>query len=268
MGAGGVSPSMALALAGFCFSLIFIAFVCSRLACALLRRRRARRARRAPALPLPLPLYSPSPAVHAASGGAGAGLDPAAVAALPARAFSAASAADAESQCVICLAEYEEEDMLRTLPHCGHNFHMACIDLWLEQNTTCPVCRISLLDNADSEHTSSEHTAAAAAAALPPPPVPSSVATISPPSSPESPRSDPCRCLFVSSGGHSSRASAEAPPRHEPDQENQAASGPASADGATTTMPLSEVNLNPPTENIGQAVRKQVDRSTQLGPCK
>ncbi|KAJ1264735.1 hypothetical protein BS78_08G023900 [Paspalum vaginatum] len=259
MGAGGVSPSMALALAGFCFSVIFIVFVCSRLACALLRRRRAR-ARRAPAV---LPLYSsaaadPFAARHSASGGSegGGGLHPAAVAALPARAFASSSSADADSQCVICLAEYEEKDMVRTLPHCGHNFHMACIDLWLEHNTTCPVCRISLLDNADNEH--------AAAAAAAPPPVPSVV--ISPPSSPESPRSDPCRCLFVSSG-HSSRAP-EAP-RHEPDQENQGASGPASADGATTTMPLSEVNLNSPPENIGQTVRKQVGRSTtQLGPCK
>jgi len=149
-------------------------------------------------------------------------------------------------RCVICLAEYEEKDVLRILPPCSHNFHMACIDLWLEQNTTCPVCRVSLLDIPDSEQTA-------------PPPLPSVV--ISCPSSPESSRSDPCRCLFVSTG-HSSRAP-EAP-RHEPDQENQVASAP-SMDGANN-MPLSEVN--PPPENNNQTVRKQVDRSTQLGPCK
>ena len=136
--------------------------------------------------------------------------------------------------------------MLRILPYCSHNFHMACIDLWLEQNTTCPVCRVSLLDIPDSEQSA-------------PPPLPSVV--ISCPSSPESSRSDPCRCLFVSTG-HSSRAP-EAP-RHEPDQENQVASAP-SMDGPNN-MPLSEVN--PPPENNNQAVRKQVDRSTQLGPCK
>jgi hypothetical protein len=136
--------------------------------------------------------------------------------------------------------------VLRILPYCGHDFHMACIDLWLEQNSTCPVCRISLLDNPDSEHTA-------------PPPLPS-VAT-SPPSSPESTRSDPCRCLFASTG-HSSRSS-EAP-RDEPDQENQVASAP-SVNGASN-MPLSEVDPVP--ENNSQTVRKQVDRSTQLGPCK
>jgi len=149
-------------------------------------------------------------------------------------------------RCIICLAEYEEKDVLRTLPYCRHDFHMACIDLWLEQNSTCPVCRISLLDKPDSEHTA-------------PPPLPS--LAMSPPSSPESSRSDPCRWLFVSTG-HSSRAS-EAP-RHEPDQENQVASAP-SVDGANS-MPLSEVDPTP--ENNSQTVRKQADRSTHLGPCK
>ncbi|KAF8707086.1 hypothetical protein HU200_030318 [Digitaria exilis] len=234
---------MALALAGFCCSIIFIVFVCSRLACALIRRRRAR-SRRAP----PLPQFYPY-SVHSVGAAPAAGLDPAAVAAFPTRAFAAAGgggASDVDSQCIICLAEYEEKDVLRILPYCGHDFHMACIDLWLEQNSTCPVCRLSLLDNPDSEHIAT-------------PPVPSVV--ISPPSSPESSRSDPCRCLFVSAG-HSSRVS-EAP-RHEPDQENQVASAP-SVDGANN-MPLSEVN--PPPENNSQTVRKQVDRSTQLGPCK
>ncbi|XP_039798375.1 RING-H2 finger protein ATL72-like [Panicum virgatum] len=248
-----VSSSMALALAGFCFSVIFIVFVCTRLACALLRRRRAR-SRRAAALPQFAAVshysFAAHAARHSAGGASGGGLDPDAVAALPTRAFAAgprgSGASDADSQCIICLAEYEEKDVLRILPYCSHNFHMACIDLWLEQNTTCPVCRVSLLDIPDSEQTA-------------PPPLPSVV--ISCPSSPESSRSDPCRCLFVSTG-HSSRAS-EAP-RHEPDQENQVASAP-SMDGPNN-MPLSEVN--PPPENNNQAVRKQVDRSTQLGPCK
>ncbi|XP_062196915.1 E3 ubiquitin-protein ligase EL5-like [Phragmites australis] len=244
--ASGVPASMALTLAGFCFSVIFIVFVCSRLACALLRRRR----RRSPALPQ-YAVANYAFAVHFAGGGAGGGLDPAAVAAFPTRAFADASRGsdssdDADAQCVVCLAEYEEKDVLRLLPYCGHNFHMACIDMWLEQNSTCPVCRISLHDNPDSKHTQ-------------PPPPPSVV--ISPPCSPQASRSDPCHCLFVSTG-HSSRASEVL--RHELDQENQIASGP-SVDGANN-MPLSEVNS--PRENNSPTVRKQVERSTQLGPCK
>ncbi|EAT38430.1 AAEL009667-PA [Aedes aegypti] len=41
------------------------------------------------------------------------------------------------STCAICL------DMVltaRTLP-CQHKFHAACIDLWLQQSATCPICR-------------------------------------------------------------------------------------------------------------------------------
>ena len=93
----GVSSSMALALAGFCFSVIFIVFVCTRLACALLRRRRAR-SRRAAALPQ----FAAHAARHSAGGASGGGLDPDAVAALPTRAFAAgprgSGASDADSQ--------------------------------------------------------------------------------------------------------------------------------------------------------------------------
>ncbi|XP_062204404.1 RING-H2 finger protein ATL67-like [Phragmites australis] len=236
--ASGVSASMALTLAGFCFSVIFIVFVCSRLACALLLRC-SRSRRRSPALP------QYAFAVHVAGGAGAGGLNPAAVAAFPTRAFAASDSSDA--QCVVCLAEYEEKDVLRLLPYCGHNFHMACIDMWLELNSTCPVCRISLRDNPDSKHTV-------------PLPLPSAV--ISPTCSPpQASRSDPCHCLFVSTG-HSSRASEVL--RHEPDQENQIASGP-SVDGANN-LPLSEVNS--PRENNSQTVRNLVERSTQLGPCK
>ncbi|GJN06991.1 hypothetical protein PR202_ga24776 [Eleusine coracana subsp. coracana] len=251
----GASASTVLTLLGFCVSVLFIVFVCSRLACALHRRHR-RRTRRRRAAPLPHYAVSstyyvfPVPWTRQPAAGGNGGLDPAAVAAFPTRAFDrrgSADSSDAEAQCVVCLAEYEDKDMLRFLPYCGHNFHMECIDLWLEQNSTCPICRISLRDNLENNH-------------ITPSPPPSVV--ISPPCSPQASGSDPCRCLFVSTG-HSSRASEV--PRHEPDQENQIASGPA-VDGAANNLPLSEVNSTP--ENNSQAVRKQVDRSTQPEPCK
>ena len=30
------------------------------------------------------------------------------------------------------------------LPYCGHAFHVACIDTWLKQQCTCPICRASM----------------------------------------------------------------------------------------------------------------------------
>ncbi|KAM7267987.1 hypothetical protein ACFE04_010153 [Oxalis oulophora] len=47
-------------------------------------------------------------------------------------------------RCTVCLADYRNDDLLRILPNCGHSFHMTCIDIWLQQHSTCPVCRISL----------------------------------------------------------------------------------------------------------------------------
>ncbi|XP_059649954.1 RING-H2 finger protein ATL18-like [Cornus florida] len=44
--------------------------------------------------------------------------------------------------CSICLVEYEKEDVVSQLPKCGHLFHMACIERWLDRNHfTCPLCR-------------------------------------------------------------------------------------------------------------------------------
>jgi len=44
----------------------------------------------------------------------------------------------------VCLEEYEAKDVVRVLPACGHAFHAPCIDAWLRQHPTCPVCRASL----------------------------------------------------------------------------------------------------------------------------
>ncbi|KAL3353424.1 hypothetical protein AABB24_018246 [Solanum stoloniferum] len=49
--------------------------------------------------------------------------------------------------CSICLGDYKDNDMLRLLPHCGHLFHLMCIDTWLRLHPTCPICRSSSLSS-------------------------------------------------------------------------------------------------------------------------
>uniref|UniRef100_A0ACD6A147 Uncharacterized protein n=1 Tax=Avena sativa TaxID=4498 RepID=A0ACD6A147_AVESA len=246
-----VSGSTVLTLLGFCASILFIFFVCSRLVCALVRR--ARRRRRRPSLPLPRfpPLAGRTGySSHILAGRQGhtagvGGLDPAAVAAFPTRAFSSAhvprgEAADASAMCVVCLAEYEDNEILRILPHCGHDFHVACINIWLKQHSTCPVCRVSLRKNPGSNHAV--------------PPLPSEVIVI-PPCSPEVSGSDPCRCLF---GGreHLPRTSSEVL-TDEPGQSNQiqAVCHPSRDEGHNMTP--SEVIS--PGENNNQTVKVSIE---------
>ncbi|WCJ19137.1 RING/U-box superfamily protein [Euphorbia peplus] len=45
--------------------------------------------------------------------------------------------------CSICLAEYNDTDVLLLMPDCRHFFHFGCIDEWLKMHPTCPICRKS-----------------------------------------------------------------------------------------------------------------------------
>jgi hypothetical protein len=47
---------------------------------------------------------------------------------------------DSTRSCCICLEAFDEGDQLRMLP-CLHDFHTGCIDPWLKQNCTCPLCK-------------------------------------------------------------------------------------------------------------------------------
>ncbi|KAK8455561.1 hypothetical protein SEVIR_4G139600v4 [Setaria viridis] len=44
-------------------------------------------------------------------------------------------------ECVVCLQELEDGDVVRVLPPCRHFFHGRCIDAWLCAHSSCPVCR-------------------------------------------------------------------------------------------------------------------------------
>ncbi|OMP02433.1 Zinc finger, RING-type [Corchorus olitorius] len=50
-------------------------------------------------------------------------------------------------ECVICLTPFEDNDVGRNLPKCGHCFHVECIDMWLQSHINCPICRAPVLSN-------------------------------------------------------------------------------------------------------------------------
>ncbi|KAJ8646118.1 hypothetical protein MRB53_007866 [Persea americana] len=43
--------------------------------------------------------------------------------------------------CPICLAEFADGDEVRVLPQCSHEFHAACVDMWLGAHSSFPTCR-------------------------------------------------------------------------------------------------------------------------------
>ncbi|XP_020574262.1 RING-H2 finger protein ATL64-like [Phalaenopsis equestris] len=59
---------------------------------------------------------------------------------LPITVFSSAN-----SDCAICLAELAENELGRVLWGCNHAFHLDCIDEWFRVNSSCPICRSSVV---------------------------------------------------------------------------------------------------------------------------
>lgn len=58
---------------------------------------------------------------------------------------------DTELACSICLCDYQTDDLLRELP-CAvgrHVFHAECVDEWLTQKLSCPICRDDPLGRSD-----------------------------------------------------------------------------------------------------------------------
>lgn len=58
----------------------------------------------------------------------------------PPNAAGGTKACDDELTCSVCLEQVDVGELVRTLP-CLHQFHANCIDPWLRQQGTCPVCK-------------------------------------------------------------------------------------------------------------------------------
>ncbi|XP_075571375.1 E3 ubiquitin-protein ligase RNF130 isoform X1 [Pelecanus crispus] len=46
--------------------------------------------------------------------------------------------------CAVCIESYKQNDVVRILP-CKHVFHKACVDPWLSEHCTCPMCKLNIL---------------------------------------------------------------------------------------------------------------------------
>ncbi|KAL2316756.1 hypothetical protein Fmac_030632 [Flemingia macrophylla] len=51
------------------------------------------------------------------------------------------------SCCSICFQDFEDGELVRILPKCSHHFHLECIDKWLVQQGSCPMCRTYVPDH-------------------------------------------------------------------------------------------------------------------------
>ncbi|KAK9182837.1 hypothetical protein WN944_025985 [Citrus x changshan-huyou] len=87
-------------------------------------------------------LIAHSPALEAR------GLDEAVIRAIPIFQFKKKASRDfgerSFCECAVCLNEFQENEKLRIIPNCGHVFHIDCIDVWLQSNANCPLCRTSI----------------------------------------------------------------------------------------------------------------------------
>lgn len=53
---------------------------------------------------------------------------------------NAEACSDDTPACAVCLEDFKDGDLLRILP-CKHELHQACVDPWLAEHSTCPLCK-------------------------------------------------------------------------------------------------------------------------------
>lgn len=69
------------------------------------------------------------------------GIDQKVIDSLPFFRFSSLKGSREGLECAVCLSKFEDIEVLRLLPKCKHAFHIGCIDHWLENHSSCPLCR-------------------------------------------------------------------------------------------------------------------------------
>mmetsp|Transcript_6211 Transcript_6211/g.14855 ORF Transcript_6211/g.14855 Transcript_6211/m.14855 type:complete len:274 (+) Transcript_6211:104-925(+) len=74
-------------------------------------------------------------------------LAPSEIAGLPSEVFCQSCQDDPcdHLECSICLVNVNDGERIRCLPRCGHQFHRACIDLWLLRRADCPLCKADVM---------------------------------------------------------------------------------------------------------------------------
>jgi len=63
------------------------------------------------------------------------------IAGLPAGKYGEWAAPGCDERCPVCLDDYQADDELLRITDCSHWFHRCCLEQWLGNANTCPVCR-------------------------------------------------------------------------------------------------------------------------------
>uniref|UniRef100_A0A1I7V1L7 RING-type domain-containing protein n=2 Tax=Caenorhabditis tropicalis TaxID=1561998 RepID=A0A1I7V1L7_9PELO len=63
---------------------------------------------------------------------------------IPTMAITSGMTQEMQWDCAVCLEPYQLHDIIRTLP-CKHVYHKSCIDPWLLEHRTCPMCKNDIL---------------------------------------------------------------------------------------------------------------------------
>ncbi|XP_072992943.1 RING-H2 finger protein ATL52-like [Typha latifolia] len=141
-------------------SLLAAAFLLSFTFCTVLRRRRIRRS-------LVSASFASTQGADGSGGGGGAffendgddgihhvwyirtvGLDEATIGSIAVTEYKAGAGLLGAADCSVCLGEFQDGELVRLLPKCGHAFHISCIDTWLRSHVNCPLCRAHIVEPA------------------------------------------------------------------------------------------------------------------------